>query len=643
MTPSATRLLLVDDDPLAIRTLSRMLAQYPDQRFATSGAEALRLARELTPDLILLDEDMPGMTGLQVCEALKADAALAHVPVIFATSQSARQLEAVALGRGAVDFVNKPLVAAQVVARVRARLRPRRTLDKVRRESGGKRTPRMLIVDDDDSALRLMHHTLTALGEIHYAKRGDDALRVARRLAPDLIVLDIRMPGLDGLEVCDALKSEMAFQHVPVVLVTRFSDAETERRAFEVGAADFIAKPFAPAVLQARVRNLLDIKRRLDAELQSAQDHWQRIGDTRIADFVSTSSDAIISYDELGLVVLANAAAGRLFAAPPERLLGRSVPSLLGAGFPPAAEAPGEPLRLTLQREHAAEIAVEASLSSVGVGASRLVTVVLRDAGDREGIAQRQRVQTESKAADRVKSQMLAGIAHEMGNPLNAVLVFAQLMATDKAHELPPEQARRLEKILASGQTLRELLRDVVDLGQINSGALTIEAGAVDPDRYARLAVEALAPMAARAGVAISQAPSPQPALCMIADGLRLRQCLDNLLSNAIKYNQPGGRIDIEIQAHNEQVAIAVRDTGIGMNAQQLTQLFEPFNRLGRRSTDVPGTGLGLWITRQLVHAMAGKLLVESKVDQGSCFTVLLPRCPPPAPAQESAVKTENS
>ena len=86
MSSREVRLLLVDDDPSAIQVMSRMLAEYPDQRFATSGEVALRLAREATPDLILLDADMPGMTGLDVCEALKADPVLARVPVIFATS-----------------------------------------------------------------------------------------------------------------------------------------------------------------------------------------------------------------------------------------------------------------------------------------------------------------------------------------------------------------------------------------------------------------------------------------------------------------------------------------------------------------------------------------------------------------------------
>src|SRR5688572_117775 len=130
MAPQAVQLLLVDDDPSAIQAMGRMLSQYPNQRFATSGEAALRLARAATPDLIVLDVDMPGMSGLDVCEALKADPVLAGVPVIFATSHDPTTLlQVAAFQKGASDFITKPLIAAQLTARVRAHLHAKRLLD----------------------------------------------------------------------------------------------------------------------------------------------------------------------------------------------------------------------------------------------------------------------------------------------------------------------------------------------------------------------------------------------------------------------------------------------------------------------------------------------------------------------------------
>lgn len=128
-------LLLVDDDPTIIQLLSRMLSNYPTVRFATSGVDALRLCKEAMPDLILLDAQMGDMSGLQVCEALKADVALADVPVIFVSSHQESALEVAVLEMGAVDFIRKPFEAPQVLARVGTQLKLKRLADDLRRLS----------------------------------------------------------------------------------------------------------------------------------------------------------------------------------------------------------------------------------------------------------------------------------------------------------------------------------------------------------------------------------------------------------------------------------------------------------------------------------------------------------------------------
>ncbi|MBO9514597.1 MAG: diguanylate cyclase, partial [Variovorax sp.] len=133
--PVEASLLLVDDDPNVIQVLSRILSDYSTLRFATSGADALQLSREAAPDLILLDAQMGDMSGLQVCEALKADPALADVPVIFVSSHQESELEVAVLQMGAVDFIRKPFNAQQVLARVHTQLKLKRLSDDLRRLS----------------------------------------------------------------------------------------------------------------------------------------------------------------------------------------------------------------------------------------------------------------------------------------------------------------------------------------------------------------------------------------------------------------------------------------------------------------------------------------------------------------------------
>lgn len=632
MSSSEARLLLVDDDPSAIQIMSRMLAHYADQRFATSGEAALRLAREKTPDLILLDIDMPGMSGFDLCEALRADQVLAGVPVIFATSQDPTALlQVAAFEKGASDFVTKPLIAAQLTARVRVQLRAKALIDELLRDSSqsgapprvpGTQTPRLLIVDDDVASIHILRHALAAMGDFHFAKSGKEALDLARRLDPDLILLDAHMPDLDGFEVCRTLKAEAAFRHVPIAFVTRFSDPRNEMRALDLGAADFIAKPYTTAILQARVRNLLDLKRRTDAELLAARTHWRQVSDARVTDVFAAASDAIVTCDAEDKVVLINAAACRMFGVGHLQTIGSSVHGLLGEGAWTAHQVAS--IRTTIKSANGDAVPVEMSVSKVGEGADRLTTVMLRDISDRERLEAESRSRIEAETASRTKTLMMSYIAHEMGNPLNGMLGFAQLMAADVEHPLSKPQAKRLEHIANSGRHLQYLMRDVTDFGQFEVGKLTIESRLVNAAGCAQQATEAVSALAEQAGVAVTCVLASASVYC-VADAARLHQCLVNLLTNAIKYNRAGGWARIEVTGSSTEVAIAVRDNGLGMDALQRQHLFEPFNRLGRQLTAMPGAGLGLLITRQLVEAMNGQLQVVSEPGAGSCFTVVLP------------------
>jgi PAS domain S-box-containing protein len=626
------RLLLVDDDPFAIHIMGRMLSQYPSQRFATSGEVALRLARELTPDLILLDVEMPGMTGFDVCEALKSDPELAHVPVIFVTSHNTPAAKTAALQKGAADFVVKPLAAARLRSAVQEQLRteplaqdlvrghlatgaaPRQPLEHV---------PRILIVDDDVAAILILRHTLSDIGDFRFAKTGEDALQLARQFNPHLILLDAHMPGLDGFAVCAALKADPAFEHVPIVFVTRFSDPHNEKRALDLGAADFIAKPFTPSVLYARVRNLLELVQRTDAKLQAVGAHWRMVGDARVAEIVEGASDAIVTYDADDKVVLANAAACRVFGVQHGQVIGLRVQALFGGEFQVPGQSPGTPARITLSRGNGARFLAEVSTSRVGHESQLLTTVIVRDVGDRERLEVELRSRIAAESASRTKTLMMSYIAHEIGNPLNCLQGFAQLMADDVHHPLAPEQTKRLEHIVASGQQLEVLMREVVDLGRIEVDKLSIDLQQVDAAICVKDAAAAVSALARQAGVTLSPIPV-SPFLRLTADAERLHQCLLNLLTNAIKYNRSGGWARIEVRGDAEEVTIAVSDNGIGMDAMQRQHLFEPFNRLGRQQV-ATGSGLGLVITRQLVEAMHGQLRVDSAPAQGSCFTITLP------------------
>jgi signal transduction histidine kinase/CheY-like chemotaxis protein len=244
-------------------------------------------------------------------------------------------------------------------------------------------------------------------------------------------------------------------------------------------------------------------------------------------------------------------------------------------------------------------------------------------------------------SASQAKSDFLAGMSHELRTPLNAVIGFSELMRMNQAAEpLTRRQSQAVEQILASGQHLLTLIEEVLDLARIEAGRLSMSVERVDPQLVVRQVCDNLRPQAEAAGVTL-KAPPPTAGLGVAADRTRLRQVLINLVSNAIKYNRPGGMVLLEVRQNADGVALSVRDTGLGIAEDRMAELFQPFNRLGRESSDIAGTGIGLAVSRRLAEAMNGGLEAASRAGEGSTFTLHLPLARPAAqPVTASPIPT---
>jgi PAS domain S-box-containing protein len=229
-----------------------------------------------------------------------------------------------------------------------------------------------------------------------------------------------------------------------------------------------------------------------------------------------------------------------------------------------------------------------------------------------------------AEAANRAKTEFLSRMSHELRTPLNAVLGFAQLLEVDPAATLAPEQRRRVTLIREAGDHLLAMINDLLDLTSIEAGRLTLQMEAVALDA---LLVDCLAMLqAAAARDAVTMALICAPGLVVRADRTRLRQVLLNLLSNAIKYNRRGGRVDVHVaRSEAGAVSVDVADTGVGLSAPEIAQLFQPFNRLSHTHGPIEGTGIGLAVTQALVTLMGARIAVRSIPGQGATFSVLWP------------------
>lgn len=228
-------------------------------------------------------------------------------------------------------------------------------------------------------------------------------------------------------------------------------------------------------------------------------------------------------------------------------------------------------------------------------------------------------------AASQAKSDFLASVSHELRTPLNAVLGFTELLRMNERTEpLTLRQSQAVEQILAAGRHLLGLIEDVLDLARIEAGRLSLSVERIDPQLVVRQVCDQLRPQAEAARVTL-RAPPPAAGLGVVADRVRLRQVLLNLVGNAITYNREGGQVVVEIRQAPEGATLSVHDTGVGIAEERIAELFEPFNRLGRETSAVAGTGIGLAVSQRLAKAMGGRLEAFSEAGVGSTFTLHLP------------------
>jgi hypothetical protein len=237
-----------------------------------------------------------------------------------------------------------------------------------------------------------------------------------------------------------------------------------------------------------------------------------------------------------------------------------------------------------------------------------------------------QEAQRRADDANRAKGQFLAAMSHELRTPLNAIGGFADLLAMGLSGAVTPQQADHLGRIKRSQQHLLGIINDILNFSRVEAGHMTYHFAPVALDEVIEGVMQMVAPQLEERALRFEDVIQPRDMVAW-ADQAKVEQILLNLVSNSMKFTAAGGRIGLSCGWVDAQhVAISVRDTGCGISPRNLETIFEPFVQVGRSLTNTqPGTGLGLAISRDLARAMHGELIVESTVDSGSTFTLVLP------------------
>jgi signal transduction histidine kinase len=313
----------------------------------------------------------------------------------------------------------------------------------------------------------------------------------------------------------------------------------------------------------------------------------------------------VIVVDPENRLLLMNEAAQKAFAVNGGALLGRSV-----------VEAIDDPRLLELLRTAGDGVRREEIEATDGRIFNAQRTAI-------EGVGQAIVLNdvTHLKELDRIKSEFVTTVSHDLRSPLTAILGYVELI--ERAGEINDQQRDFIRRVQISVQHITDLVSDLLDLGRIESGVDTTQES-TPISVLARYAVEGLRTSAETKDVEL-EARLPDGLPLVSGDPIRLRQMIGNLLENAIKYTPAGGRVEIEAESEDHQVILRVTDSGPGIPPADQPYLFDKFYRGSNVAKDSPGTGLGLSIVKSIVDHHDGRIWVESKLGEGTTFTVVLP------------------
>jgi PAS domain S-box-containing protein len=524
---------------------------------------------------------------------------------------------------------------------------------------------KILLVDDTPDNLVSLGAALDTLSEeLVYARSGKEALRHLLEGDFAAILLDVKMPEMDGFETAELIRSRPKSRHTPILFLTGFKNEEHLFRGYDLGAVDYLFKPIVPEVLRSKVAVFVELSRRADqlqeqAKLLAGQTATLQKAGQRFRRLLEAAPDAMVICRENGEIVLVNTRTESMFGHSQEELLGQHIRLLVpewtyDLPWLPDEDAVADPIPLAAPRELNAVhrdghgIPVEISASPLEVDEGLLITSAIRDISERKKAEQaRAKVEEEVRLLNSHLGELNAHLeervlarteelrrsneelgqfayvaSHDLQEPLRTVSVYTQLLARHYGSVLNANGDARLfmEFITESAQRMEYLIRDLLRFSQIDCPDVE-QLISIDSKNSFDEAITNLKTSIDEHSATISHDPLPQ----VKCDPIQLTRLFQNLISNAIKYRNPDQAPVIRVSARlsGREWCFSIADNGIGIDPQYAERVFGIFKRLHGR--DNPGTGIGLAICKKIVARHGGRIWVESQLGAGATFHFTLP------------------
>jgi PAS domain S-box-containing protein len=497
---------------------------------------------------------------------------------------------------------------------------------------------RLLLVDDNAEnliSLEAMLHGIT--DEMVLARSGREALRhVLEHQDFAAILLDVKMPDMDGFETAELIRSRRQNRNTPILFLTGFRNDEQLFRGYDLGAVDFLFKPVVPEILRSKVSVFVELAR--SNQLLRQQADTLAKAELKFRSLLEAAPDVMLISQSDGTIVHVNAHMYDWFGYERGEVRGRNIRILVpGWSFPAAGSrggnggAPNAWPELYAVRKDGSRFPIDISLSPLQTEEGLLITSVIRDISERRKAEEKiRRLNTEleervaSRTAELSRSnnalrQFAWAASHDLQEPLRMVVAYSQWLARDHGHQLDENGRQFLDFIVTGGSRMNNLLAGLRDYMQVSDSGGE-ELTRTDAENSLKLALSNLQSSIEESGARITSGALPE----VLSVPVLLVQVFQNLIANAIKYAKPDlpPRIHLSAVPSGHECIFTVEDNGVGIAPEYHNRVFGVFRRL---RSDTAGTGIGLAITKAAVERWGGRIWVESDLGEGAKFKFTAP------------------